>query len=77
MKKTDKKSGLLCVEVVATIDVKQSVKIGKGGGGGVEYINSETQILRFRIFVTIILLGVLLLNLVLVFLVSRLLSFWL
>jgi hypothetical protein len=33
MKKTDKKSDLLSVEVIATIDVKGHVKIGNGGGG--------------------------------------------
>jgi hypothetical protein len=34
MKKTDKKSGLLCVEVNIDIDVTTNVKIDKQGGGG-------------------------------------------
>jgi prepilin-type N-terminal cleavage/methylation domain-containing protein/prepilin-type processing-associated H-X9-DG protein len=41
MKKTDKKLKLASVEVVATIDVKENVKIGNGGGGGKPSSESE------------------------------------
>jgi hypothetical protein len=34
MKKTDKKSGLLCVEVSVDIDFTTNVNLGKQGGGG-------------------------------------------
>jgi hypothetical protein len=34
MKKTDKKSGLLRVEVSINIDVTTNVNLGKRGGGG-------------------------------------------
>jgi hypothetical protein len=34
MKKTDKKSGLLCVEVSVDIDLTTNVNLGKRGGGG-------------------------------------------
>ncbi|MDR1289646.1 MAG: hypothetical protein LBK06_00445 [Planctomycetaceae bacterium] len=70
MKKTDSMLSFLSAEVNINIDLTTNVNLGKQGGG-VEYVNSG-----IRIFVTIILLGVLLLNLVLVFAVSRLLNFW-
>jgi hypothetical protein len=38
MKKTDKKFNLASVEVIATIDVKEDVKIGRGGGGGHTFV---------------------------------------
>ncbi|MDR1290270.1 MAG: hypothetical protein LBK06_03625 [Planctomycetaceae bacterium] len=66
MKKTDKKSGLLRVEVNVNIDVTTNVNLGKQGGGG-DYVNSET-----RIFVTIILWGFL----PSLLLALLLLSFW-
>jgi hypothetical protein len=34
MKKTDKKSGLLCVEVSVDIDFTANVNLDKMGGGG-------------------------------------------
>ncbi|MDR1289764.1 MAG: type II secretion system GspH family protein, partial [Planctomycetaceae bacterium] len=34
MKKTNQMLDLSCVKVVASIDVRANVKIGKGGGGG-------------------------------------------
>ncbi|MDR1269196.1 MAG: hypothetical protein LBK82_06700 [Planctomycetaceae bacterium] len=76
MKKTDSMLSFFNVEVSVSIDFMANVNLGKRGGGG-DRVKSETGIfiLRFRIIVTIILFGVLL-NLVLVFWVSRLLNFW-
>jgi hypothetical protein len=38
MKKTDQMLNLVSAEVIATIDVKENVKIGKGGGGGQTFV---------------------------------------
>jgi hypothetical protein len=51
MRKTDKKSGLLCVEVSVNIDFTTNISLDKMGEGG-NHIKLET-----RIFVTIILRG--------------------
>ncbi|MDR1052870.1 MAG: hypothetical protein LBL39_01735 [Planctomycetaceae bacterium] len=77
MKKTDQMLSFFNAEVNVNIDFAANVNLGKQGGGGGQYVKSETQIFVpiLRIIVTIILLGFLL-NLVLVFLVSLWLSFW-
>ncbi|MDR2168717.1 MAG: hypothetical protein LBP59_01080 [Planctomycetaceae bacterium] len=75
MKKVNLIVGLLKAEVNMNIDFTANVKIGKQGGGG-HFVNSEIST-KIRIFVTIILWGLLPSLFFLVYLVLLLLSFWL
>jgi hypothetical protein len=70
MRKTSSMSNFFDLEVNTIIDFTTNVNLGKMGGGGGNRIKLET-----RIFVTIILWGILP-NPILVFLVLLLLSFW-